>query len=54
MDDSRRLLRFLLSSIGVLFYIFDEFFGNNFLVNRTADFYFYVAGCPVAFSPANE
>ena len=40
--------------IWMLFYIFDEFFGNNFLVDRTTDFYFYVAGCPVAFSPTNE
>ena len=30
------------------------FFGDDFLVDRTTDFYFYVAGCSVAFSPANK
>ena len=27
---------------------------NDFLIDQTADFRFYVAGCPVSFSPANE
>ena len=30
------------------------FFGNNFLVNRTTDFYFYVAGCLISPFPTND
>ncbi len=30
------------------------FFGDDFLVNRTANFHFNVSGCSVSFSPANE
>ena len=30
------------------FHIFDELFGDDFLVNRTTDFYFYVAGCLIS------
>jgi len=32
----------------VCFDIFDKFFGNNFLIDRTLDFSFYVFGCLVA------
>ena len=27
----------------MLFYVFDEFFGDDFLVNWTTEFYFYIA-----------
>ena len=39
-----------------LFDVVDQvvFFRNDFLVDRTADFCFHVAGCSAAFSPANE
>ena len=30
------------------------FFGDDFLVDRTANFHFNVSGCSVSFSPANE
>ena len=30
------------------------FFGDDFLVNRTADFYFYVAGCLISPFPSNK
>ena len=40
--------------IGMLLYIFDELFGNNFLVNWTTNFHFNVSGCSVSFSPAND
>ena len=30
------------------------FFGNDFLVNRTADFYFYVACCLISPFPSNN
>ncbi len=36
------------------FTIFDKFFGDDFLVDRTTNFHFNVSGCSVSFSPANE
>ena len=30
------------------------FFGDDFLVNRMADFYFYVAGCLISPFPTNN
>ena len=30
------------------------FFRNDFLVDRAADLYFHIAGCPVSVAPTNE
>ena len=52
-----RKLRFLNRlPCNAMFYVVEQgvFDWNDFLVNRTANFHFYVSGCPVAFSPANE
>ena len=45
---------FFEAAVGVLFHIFDELFGDDFLVIRTTGFYFYVAGCLISPFPSNN
>ncbi len=40
--------------IGVLFYIVGEVFGDDFLVDRTEEFRFHVAGRLVTLSSVND